>query len=167
MTIRLAYRLLLLLAGLALFASPLLAKNNGQGNSHKHKGQDWKDQNDQGEDDNRDGHGDVRPIFHTRDREIIVDFYRSQPSNLPPGLAKRNGNLPPGLEKHLERNGTLPPGLQKRLEPLPEALEVRLPRLPDNCGCRRGIIGAQVVILDRKTGAILDIIRDVAVLSGH
>ncbi len=35
-------------------------------------------------------------------------------SNLPPGLAKRNGNLPPGLQKHLDRTGHLPPGLEKR-----------------------------------------------------
>jgi hypothetical protein len=164
MTTRFSFKLVLLLGTLALLLSPVLAKSIGQGNSDKHKGQGWKDQEDQGEDYDRNERGG-RPIFHTRDRQIIVEFYRSQPSNLPPGLAKRNGNLPPGLEKHLERNGTLPPGLQKRVEPLPEALEARLPPLPDNC--RRGIIGAHVIILDRKTGAILDIIRDVAVLAGH
>jgi hypothetical protein len=160
-TIRLPHRLLLLLAGLALFTSPILAKNGGQGNSHKHKGQDWKDQNSQGGDDDQ---RDKRPIFHTHDREIIIAFYHSQPSNLPPGLAKRNGNLPPGLEKHLERNGTLPPGLQKRVEPLPDELEIRLSRLPS--GYRRCWVGGSVIILNQKTGAILDIIRDVAILSG-
>ncbi len=164
LTIRLAHRLLLLLAGMALFASPILAKNGGQGNSHKHKGQDWKDQNDQGENDDRDDRRDNRPIFHQHDREIIIAFYHSQPSNLPPGLAKRNGNLPPGLEKHLERNGTLPPGLQKRVEPLPDELEIRLARLPS--GYRRCRAGGSVIILNQKTGAILDIIRDVAILSG-
>lgn len=164
MTIRFSHRLLLLLAGLALFLSPALAKNSGQGNSHKHKGQDWKDQDDQGEDDDRDEHGAGRLIFHARDRRIIIEFYRSQPSNLPPGLAKRNGNLPPGLEKHLERNGTLPPGLQKRVEPLPDELEIRLPRLPS--GYRRCRVAGSVIILNQKTGAILDIIRDAAILSG-
>lgn len=34
----------------------------------------------------------------------------SHTSNLPPGLAKRNGNLPPGLAKKT----SLPPGLEKR-----------------------------------------------------
>lgn len=98
-------------------------------------------------------------LFGERDREIITRYYSDHGSNLPPGLAKRGGNLPPGLEKHLERNGTLPPGLQKRIDPCPEELERQLPPLPAEY--RRAVIGAHVVILNRNTNVIVDIMKDV------
>lgn len=98
-------------------------------------------------------------VFSSRDRDIIRDYYRGNPSNLPPGLAKRGGNLPPGLQKQLQRNGTLPPGLQKRLTPFPADLERRLPRLPDIY--QRGSVGGVFVILDRRTQRILDVIDDI------
>lgn len=101
-------------------------------------------------------HGAI--IFGAHDRDIIRDYYRGG-SGLPPGLAKRGGNLPPGLQKQLERNGTLPPGLQKKLTPFPEDLERRLPRLPDIY--RRGSIGGSVVIIDRRTQRIMDVIHDI------
>ncbi|HEX8836148.1 MAG TPA: hypothetical protein VF748_04370 [Candidatus Acidoferrum sp.] len=97
-------------------------------------------------------------LFGEHDREIITRYYSNHGSNLPPGLAKRGGNLPPGLEKHLERNGTLPPGLQKR--PCPAELERQLPPLPAEY--RRAVIGAHVVILNRSTNVIVDIMKDVA-----
>jgi hypothetical protein len=78
---------------------------------------------------------------------------------LPPGLAKRGGKLPPGLQKHLDKNGTLPPGLQKRLEPLPQDLDSRLPRLPDYW--ERVILERDVILVDRRTNRILDIIENV------
>jgi hypothetical protein len=102
-------------------------------------------------------HGSI--VFGSRDRDIIRDYYSGRNSNLPPGLAKRGGNLPPGLQKQLDRNGTLPPGLQKRLTPFPEDLERRLPRLPDIY--RRGSIGGSVVIIDRRTQRIMDVIHDI------
>ena len=101
----------------------------------------------------------VSIVFGVHDREIISKYFRNQYSNLPPGLAKRNGNLPPGLQKQLERNGTLPPGLQKRLTSFPADLERQLPRLPDIY--RRATIGTIAVILDRRTQRIMDVIRDV------
>jgi len=98
--------------------------------------------------------------FLPEERKIIYEYYyRSSPSKgLPPGLAKK-GKLPPGLQKHLDKNGKLPPGLQKRLEPLPRDLEVRLPRLPDYW--ERVILQEHVVLLDRRTQRILDIIENV------
>ena len=102
---------------------------------------------------------DERVIFTSHDRDIIRDYFRGGYSNLPPGLAKRGGTLPPGLQKHLERDGTLPPGLQKRLTPFPADLERRLPRLPDIY--ERGSIGQSVVIIDRRTQKIIDIIHDI------
>lgn len=165
MTIRFLRILLLALATVAVLGPSGSARARGQGNPHKHQGQQQMDQDDQGEDEDRDDQGHGRPIFRKRDREIIIEFYRSHPSNLPPGLAKRNGNLPPGLEKHLERNGTLPPGLQKRVEPFPRELEIRLPRLP--VIYRRGRIGSDVIIFNSRTGAVLNVIRDVARVAGR
>jgi hypothetical protein len=98
--------------------------------------------------------------FDGQDREVITNYYSSRDSNLPPGLAKRGGNLPPGLEKQLERNGTLPPGLQKRLQPCPVELERQLP--PLEAGYSRGVIGAHVVIYNRSTNVIVDIVKNVA-----
>ncbi len=99
--------------------------------------------------------------FLPEERRIIENYYRSGgPSKgLPPGLAKRGGKLPPGLQKHLDKNGTLPPGLQKRLEPLPQDLNSRLPRLPDYW--ERVILERDVILVDRRTNRILDIIENI------
>lgn len=97
--------------------------------------------------------------FSPHDREVIGHYFSDQQSNLPPGLAKRNGNLPPGLQKQLERNGTLPPGLQKRVQYFPPELERQLPPLPDIY--RRATIGRIAVIIDQRTQRIADVIHDV------
>jgi hypothetical protein len=104
-----------------------------------------KDAADDGDDDiRRDG---VRRIPGQKSKKR---------QGLPPGLAKRD-TLPPGLQKQLERNGTLPPGLQARA--LPGDLERRLPALPD--GVERGTIADDVVLIEKATGRILDILKDV------
>ena len=105
-----------------------------------------------------------RPLrFLPEDRRLIEDYYRSdkkgKKKGLPPGLAKRGGNLPPGLQKKLERDGQLPPGLQKRLEPLPVDLNRRLTRLPEYY--ERVIVERDVILLDRRSNRILDIIENV------
>ena len=104
---------------------------------------------------------DKRPdSFLPEERRIIGEYFtKHRTKGLPPGLAKRGGNLPPGLQKHLQRNGTLPPGLQKRLEPFPDDLERRLPRVPDTW--RRVILGRDVLLIERRTNRILDIIENV------
>jgi hypothetical protein len=135
-----------------------LAQGNSQGHGKGHNKQsDQDDDDDRGRD--RDSRGGIRVIFSVHDRDIIRGYYHDQNSNLPPGLAKRGGNLPPGLQKHLERDGTLPPGLQKRVQPFPDDLERRLPRLPDTY--RRVTLGVDVLILDRRTQRIVDIIHDI------
>ncbi len=98
-----------------------------------------------------------RPVsFLPEERQIIIEFFHSQSTGLPPGLAKRGGDLPPGLQKHLVRNGTLPPGLQKRLQPFPVELERRLSRLPRLWV--RVILGRHAILLERRTNRILDLI---------
>lgn len=98
-------------------------------------------------------------LFLPEERRIIREYFVRQYGNLPPGLAKRGGDLPPGLKKQLRRKGQLPPGLQKRLEPLPRELEIRLPAIPDIW--ERVILGPDVILIDRRTARILDIIENV------
>lgn len=138
-----------LLAG-ALVAAPAFSQGQGHGKGKGH--------NKHGEGDDQGERG--KYAFSVHEREIITRYYAGRGSNLPPGLAKRGGNLPPGLERQLERNGTLPPGLQKRLQPCPVELERQLTPLPAEY--RRGVIGAHVVILNRNTNVIVDVLKGVA-----
>jgi len=133
---------------LSLVSAPAFSQGKGKGHN---KGDD-----DQGP---RKGNKKAKHDFDAHDREVVTIYYSSRNSNLPPGLAKRGGNLPPGLEKQLERNGTLPPGLQKRLQPCPVELERQLP--PVEAGYARGVIGAHIVIYNRSTNVIVDIMKDV------
>ncbi len=147
--------LLVTVCGLVLAAvlpQPSAAQGNGKGKGHNKQAQS---------DDDRDRDSDHggRIVFSVRDRDMIRNYYQDRNSNLPPGLAKRNGNLPPGLQKHLDRDGTLPPGLQKRVQPFPEDLERRLPPLPETY--RRVTLGVDIMILDRRTQRIVDIIHDI------
>lgn len=77
----------------------------------------------------------------------------------PPGLAKKD-ELPPGLAMQLQKNGTLPPGLAKR--ELPGDLQKRLPPVPE--GYERQIIeDAAIVLIDKTTRKIVDVITDVVI----
>ena len=139
--------LLLSICGLLLLISATLSPAQGNGNGKGHNKH------------NDDDRGGVRIVFSVHDRDVVRDYYRDRNSNLPPGLAKRGGNLPPGLQKHLERDGTLPPGLQKRVQPFPPELERRLPRLPG--AYTRVTLGMDILILDRRTQRIMDIVHDI------
>ncbi len=91
------------------------------------------------------------------DRALIENHYKKSKKHkkgLPPGLAKRGGNLPPGLAKR----DKLPPGLQG--EPLPGRLEGKLSPLPPNCVRVR--VGQDIVLMDRKTRMVLDVVYGVA-----
>ncbi len=74
-----------------------------------------------------------------------MDYYRSHPAG-----------LPPGLEKQLRRNGRLPPGLAKRMVPFPAELESRLPPCPPDV--RRGVSGGLAIMYNSRTGLVLDIL---------
>jgi hypothetical protein len=136
---------------LAISVAAVPAYSQGKGKGHN------KDA-DEGH-GNGKAKGKYKHDFDDRDREVITSYYSGRGSHLPPGIAKRGGNLPPGLEKHLERNGTLPPGLQKRIQPCPFELVRQLP--PVEPGYARGVIGAHVVIYNRSTNVIVDIVKDV------
>lgn len=72
---------------------------------------------------------------------------------LPPGLAKRK-QLPPGLQRHLEKHHALPPGLAVR--ELPDDLAAQLP--PPVEGTDRIVVEDDIVLIEKATGRILDII---------
>ncbi|MFQ5664345.1 MAG: hypothetical protein ACE5HL_10985 [Terriglobia bacterium] len=111
-------------------------------------------------DEEREGRAAPRRAFGKKQEKKIRDWFANKANlqGLPPGLAKRE-QLPPGLQRHLEKNGTLPPGLQKRLQPLPQELESRLPQTGK--GVRRVVVAGNVILLEERTGKILDIIQDV------
>jgi Ni/Co efflux regulator RcnB len=105
-------------------------------------------------DDDRD-----RVYYSQHDRDDIHHWYHQQEvdhDRLPPGLADRD-RLPPGLEKQLRVRGTLPPGLRKKMYPCPEEVERRLP--PPPAGCEHTVIGGHVVLVNRSSYVVLDIIH--------
>ena len=90
---------------------------------------------------------DVTVVFSNRDARVIHEYYRED----------NRRSLPPGLQKKLARGGTLPPGWQKKIAPLPRELEGRLAP-PLRCeDCRRGVIEGRIVIYNRRTMAIFDV----------
>ncbi|HJW81434.1 MAG TPA: hypothetical protein VJ396_04245 [Acidiferrobacterales bacterium] len=102
----------------------------------------------------RDDRAVVAARFSDHDRAAIEQHYRAaRPKKAPPGLAKRE-QLPPGLA----RRDSLPPGLQGRL--LPRELEARLTVLPATQV--RVIIGRDIVLMQRDTRVVLDILYGVA-----
>lgn len=102
----------------------------------------------------RDDRAVAEPRFHERDRATIERYYRAaKAKKMPPRLAKRE-SLPPGLA----RRDILPPGLQGRS--LPRELEARLTVLP--AAQARVIIGRDIVLMQRDTRVVLDILYGVA-----
>jgi len=148
--------LYLLGAGFAGLATGVaLADNQGKGHGHHDEDEDHGHGNGQGH-----GKGHNKQVekhdyrYSDRDRGEIREWYRTHQNNLPPGLAKRD-SLPPGLERQLEARGTLPPGLQKKMYRCPYDLERRLPPPPPDC--EHVIISGHVVLMNRKTFAVLDV----------
>lgn len=99
---------------------------------------------------------DVR--FGDRDRVVINEYYSGYKAkkfkSTPPGLARKD-KLPPGLARH----NRLPPGLQGRS--LPADLEGRLSPLPAPYG--RVVIGADIVLINRNTRVVLDVMKEVVI----
>ena len=100
----------------------------------------------------RDGNTRVAVSFNDNDRRLVHDYYNKHRKRLPPGLAKK-GKLPPGLAKRQ----TLPRGLSGRH--LPTDLLGRLSSIPD--GYIRLRVGTDIVIMNRKTRLIFDVISGI------
>ncbi len=102
---------------------------------------------------------DVRVFGESQEATIRAWFSNKKNlEGLPPGLAKRE-RLPAGLERQLKKNRSLPPGLEKRLHSFPLELERLLPGVPE--GVIRVVIGVDILLLDKTSNTILDIVREV------
>lgn len=103
-----------------------------------------------------DGKNQVDVRFSERDRALIERYYAThrKPKKTPPGLAKRE-QLPPGLAKR----DRLPPGLQGR--GLPGDLERQLSPLPSPYV--RLVVGSDVVLMDRNTRILVDIVHNLPI----
>jgi len=163
---RVLWSLLLTLA-LAFALPALAAQGKGQGNKPADKGKpaeagkpDDKGKKDDIEDRVREEMAKRGRAFGKDHEKTIRDWFGNNENlqGLPPGLAKRE-QLPPGLQRHLEKNGTLPPGLQKKVQPLPESLDKKLPKTPDDV--KRVVVAGNVILLEKRTSKILDIVKDV------
>ncbi len=115
----------------------------------------------------------ARTVFSEIERRIIERYFgkieapeeekaekgkgaKGKSKAMPHGLAKRE-TLPPGLARHVERHGALPPGLQKR--DLPDDLASLLPETTP--GLERVIVDNDVVLIERATGLVLDVLENV------
>ena len=101
------------------------------------------------------------PRFSDRDRDTISKYFHSPYSNLPQALKNGGTDVPPNLRKQVVRSGVLPPELQPQALPLPPPLERRLPRLPTPYA--RAVVGPDVIILNRKTQQITDVMQSVLI----
>ncbi len=138
--------------GIAALGLALAVGANAQGKGHS-KGSDQTTG-----DKIRQVLPEAERVFSREEVTVINRYFTDNRNGLPPGLAKRD-RLPPGLERQLQRNGTLPPGLQKKVQPLPPELERRLRVLPT--GWRRVVIAGNVIMMNEKSAAIYDIVRNV------
>lgn len=175
---RLFSTVLLLSGALAISAAPALAQGRGWSDHGKHQGKaEHRDhgrghkkdhgrhfvgERDHGRHEARRKDRRYRYWHGDRDRGIIVSYYRVHRRDLPPGLAKR-GALPPGLQRQLRRNGHLPPGLEKRVVWFPRDLDRRLGPVP--YGYRRCWVGGNVLVVNPKTFAILEIVQGISILA--
>lgn len=96
---------------------------------------------------------DVR--FNDNDRRYIRNYYHKKTKGLPPGLAKK-GKIPPGHARKLARHGHLPHDTPYAY--LPRHLEENLGHLPS--GYIRVRVGQDIVLMNRKTRVIMDVIHD-------
>jgi hypothetical protein len=61
------------------------------------------------------------------------------------------------LERQLVRRGTLPPGLRYHVHECPPELVRELPPPPPNCA--HVLVGAHLVLLNRKTNVVVDVFQ--------
>ncbi len=93
-------------------------------------------------------------VFGSLERDLIRNFLGSPSGKKFKAKKFKHKSLPPGLAKQLHRRGILPPGLRRNY--LPPGLSSRLPGLPP--GQARVLVGNDVLLIQRTTGLILDIL---------
>jgi len=113
-----------------------------------------RDNGDDNEDEGRDDKGKKGKKDKNKNKKNKHES-KGKSNDMPYGLAKRS-QLPPGLQKQYDKNGRLPRGLNKRN--LPNDLKAKLLKRPSEQEVT--IVGNDVVLLDRVTGVVLDVILD-------
>ena len=101
------------------------------------------------------------PKFSNRDRDTISKYFHNPYSNLPPVMKNGGTDVPPNLRKQVVQSAVLPPELQPRALPLPPPLDRRLAKLPTPYA--RAVVGPDVIILNRKTQQIIDVMQSVLI----
>ena len=92
--------------------------------------------------------------FSSRDRETIRVYFKTMLSKRP----HDSGAIPANYQFDLEKGSLVSPSLQKRFHPLPKELEEKLPHLADYYV--RGSIDTDVILMDRRTHRVEDVIKD-------
>jgi Ni/Co efflux regulator RcnB len=145
-----------LLVAMIVAFSGLAAFAQGQGNGRGRQEREDRGERGHGRETKEHGRKKKRDTYYSdQNREWARTWYRDHHGDLPPGLAKRD-ELPPGLARQLRVRGTLPPGLQKKIHPVPEAFVSHLPPPPPDC--EHVLIGGNIVLMNRKTHLVLDIV---------
>lgn len=142
----LAAALVLLLA----LASPALAQGKGNPNN---KGKAGKAGAETTSDEIVRGAaaGVLGGVLGREEREIIHRYFSEHRDTY-----RKVKPLPPGIRRKVARGGTLPPGIAKQV--LPDGLHRQLPQRD---GYDYNVVGTDVVLIERTTNVIVDILRDV------
>ena len=182
---RLLGTVLLLSGALAISVTPVFAQGRGwgkekhqqkeadhgdHGRGHKNHGREhgraYVSERDHGRGHEayrrEDRRGSYRYWRGDRDRTMVEAYFLDHRRDLPPGLARRE-SLPPGLQRQLRVNGHLPPGLERNVVWFPRDLDRQLGPVP--YGYRRCWVGGNVMVVNPKTFAILEIVQGVSILA--
>lgn len=151
-------RIALLVTGALTLSAPALADDSSEGRGGDHRGKSEKHDKSHKHDKpyERDSHDDRarHDSFDDHDHGVVRDYYGRKRGHVPPGLAKKGG-VPPGLAKKGE---VLPVEYRPHMLPLPPDLEKLLPPPPHEV--IRRIIGRDIVLIQKQTNKVLDVMRD-------
>ena len=103
----------------------------------------------------KDGRGSQASPRPPAVRSTTVQFSVDHVRLMRDHYSARYRQLPPGLHRKYMRSGQLPPGWHTKMEPLPVAIDRKLPILP--VGYRRGVIDGHAVIYNQRAGTIVDV----------
>ncbi len=84
---------------------------------------------------------------------LVNGYHLGGPGNV---SGERLVSFPPGIEKKLQAGETIPPGILKQIELLPLNEHHRL-GLPTTGNIRVGVVGDDVLLMNTKTGLVLDV----------
>lgn len=98
----------------------------------------------------------VDVLLGDEEKETIRNYYKKNPE-----ASGKVKELPPGIRKKIARGGTMPPGIAKQV--LPDGLHRQLPQRD---GYDYNVVGSDVVLVDKATDVIVDVLSDVLLGGG-